>query len=255
MAQTLRSDTALAASVLGLGLMLVFVGNILLAQWLSAERQMQSPSFEHQLGIAASASGIAITTWWTLSLVFAFVTALLHRVGQRRGADFFSKFSPAFMLRLAVSLMTLNLLGAGMAQAAAPEPGWQPTSASTVEPAHAAWKQTPVERARTTTPSVDDIDAARARVHDPRWQPRPPVIDPGLLSRPSPRPTTPSTTDVVVKTGDSLWSIAAARLGPFATDVEVALTWPKWYDANRVTIGGDPTVLLPGQILRPPSPA
>ncbi|MGO4436088.1 LysM peptidoglycan-binding domain-containing protein [Paenarthrobacter sp. RAF9] len=54
--------------------------------------------------------------------------------------------------------------------------------------------------------------------------------------------------------GDSLWSIAASRLGPFATDVDIALSWPKWYDANRSTFGADPTLLQPGQVLQPPPP-
>jgi nucleoid-associated protein YgaU len=57
---------------------------------------------------------------------------------------------------------------------------------------------------------------------------------------------------VVVRNGDSLWTIAAARLGPLATDVEVAQEWPRWYAANRATIGPDPDLLQPGQMLRAP---
>ena len=56
--------------------------------------------------------------------------------------------------------------------------------------------------------------------------------------------------------GDSLWAIAARHLGPGATDAEVAREWPRWYAANRDTIGADPDLLLPGQVLRVPgSPA
>ncbi|MNY82690.1 hypothetical protein D3C86_2249430 [compost metagenome] len=57
----------------------------------------------------------------------------------------------------------------------------------------------------------------------------------------------------MVAAGDSLWSIAARQLGPMASDVDIALHWPKWYAANRALIGDNPGVLLPGQILQAPA--
>jgi hypothetical protein len=57
---------------------------------------------------------------------------------------------------------------------------------------------------------------------------------------------------VTVRAGDSLWAIAARSLGPAATDADVAVTWPRWWAANRPLIGPDPDVLRPGQHLRPP---
>jgi nucleoid-associated protein YgaU len=57
---------------------------------------------------------------------------------------------------------------------------------------------------------------------------------------------------VVVRSGDSLWTIAAGALGPEASDVEIALEWPRWFEANKAAIGANPDVLLPGQILRSP---
>jgi hypothetical protein len=59
----------------------------------------------------------------------------------------------------------------------------------------------------------------------------------------------------VVKPGDSLWSIAAAELGPDATDDTIAGRWPQWYAANRQLIGPDPNLILPGQVLNPPAPS
>jgi nucleoid-associated protein YgaU len=50
-----------------------------------------------------------------------------------------------------------------------------------------------------------------------------------------------------------LWDIASQQLGPAASDVDVALHWPRWYEANKAQIGENPHVLLPGQILRAPS--
>lgn len=61
--------------------------------------------------------------------------------------------------------------------------------------------------------------------------------------------------DVVVHRGDTLWDIARRHLGPDATDAEVAHAWPAWYEANRTVIGDDPGLILPGQILRPPTAA
>jgi resuscitation-promoting factor RpfA len=53
--------------------------------------------------------------------------------------------------------------------------------------------------------------------------------------------------------GDSLWRIAARHLGPTATPSDVAAHWPRWYEANRATIGPDPDLMLVGTRLRPPS--
>ncbi len=60
---------------------------------------------------------------------------------------------------------------------------------------------------------------------------------------------------VVVRKGDSLWSIAARELGPRATADAIAARWPDWYATNRHVIGNDPDLILPGQVLRiPPAP-
>ncbi|MFD7154641.1 LysM peptidoglycan-binding domain-containing protein [Kribbella sp. NPDC059898] len=67
------------------------------------------------------------------------------------------------------------------------------------------------------------------------------------------RPAVP--VSVVVREGDSLWSIAARELGPSATNEAIAARWHDWYSANRHVIGNDPDLILPGQVLRtPPAP-
>jgi hypothetical protein len=53
----------------------------------------------------------------------------------------------------------------------------------------------------------------------------------------------------IVSPGDSLWSIAAERLGPDATPAEIASAWPHLYAANRDLIGPDPARIEPGQHL------
>lgn len=56
----------------------------------------------------------------------------------------------------------------------------------------------------------------------------------------------------VVRTGESLWSIAAETLPPDATAAQVTRTAAAWYEANRATIGADPDLILPGQELTAP---
>jgi len=60
---------------------------------------------------------------------------------------------------------------------------------------------------------------------------------------------------VVVRRGDSLWSIAARELGADASAEAIAARWPQWYAANRDVIGPDPDLILPGQVLRTPPAA
>jgi len=74
----------------------------------------------------------------------------------------------------------------------------------------------------------------------------PPLWSPATSGQP--------TEEVVVLRGDTLWSIAARHLGPEAAGAEIDAEWPRWLAANRDVIGGDPDLILPGQLLRPPAP-
>jgi hypothetical protein len=58
---------------------------------------------------------------------------------------------------------------------------------------------------------------------------------------------------VVVRDGDSLWSIAAAALPAAARSRQIARTWPRWYVSNAARIGPDPDLIYPGTALRPPT--
>jgi nucleoid-associated protein YgaU len=58
---------------------------------------------------------------------------------------------------------------------------------------------------------------------------------------------------VVVRSGDTLWSLAAARLGAGSDhDPAVAAAWPRWWRSNRAVIGRDPDLIRPGQVLHAP---
>jgi nucleoid-associated protein YgaU len=94
-------------------------------------------------------------------------------------------------------------------------------------------------------------------------QPRAPALDwPGLTvalpppaaaARPAHGPD-PQPAEVVVRPGDTLWSIAADHLPATATREQIAASWPQWYAANRQVIGPDPAVIHPGdRLLAPPT--
>lgn len=57
--------------------------------------------------------------------------------------------------------------------------------------------------------------------------------------------------EVTVRTGDTLWAIAARHLPPDASVVRIAEEWPRWYRANAEVIGADPDLIRPGERLRP----
>jgi nucleoid-associated protein YgaU len=56
---------------------------------------------------------------------------------------------------------------------------------------------------------------------------------------------------ITVRTGDSLWSIAADRLGPGAAVADIDAAWRELYAANRQAIGADPDLIHPGLDLEP----
>ncbi|WP_147391606.1 LysM domain-containing protein [Galactobacter valiniphilus] len=57
---------------------------------------------------------------------------------------------------------------------------------------------------------------------------------------------TADTDVVIVREGDSLWSLAARHLGPAADAGDIAAEWPRWYRLNAEVIGADPDLLLVG---------
>lgn len=57
---------------------------------------------------------------------------------------------------------------------------------------------------------------------------------------------------VLVRPGDTLWDLAAARLPATAEDAAVDAAWRRLYHANRAAIGPDPDLIHPGQRLELP---
>ncbi|MEO5665675.1 MAG: LysM domain-containing protein [Nocardioides sp.] len=78
------------------------------------------------------------------------------------------------------------------------------------------------------------------------------------IAKPAPEPApaavrAPAHESIIVRTGDSLWSIASERLGPDAALADIDAAWRELYAANRSAIGADPDLIRPGLDLEPGS--
>lgn len=245
------TDAITATAILLLGVVLYAAGSGILEQWQHSAARQQGLHPEHLLGAAAAAGGAVLVGWWCLAFVFAGAAALLERNGRTRAAAVTRKLSPALMQRLVLAALSVQLMSgpAAHADVMLPGPEWTPTQDRVAAAASA-------EPLSLTQPSENP--ATPPSDLDPGWQPAAPVASPGLLAAPAVRAVEEAKTEtgaVAVLAGDTLWDIAAQAMGPGASDVEIAMQWPRWYEANRAIIGQNPDVLLPGQILQPPSAA
>jgi nucleoid-associated protein YgaU len=278
------SDAAMVLALLALGIFLCFLGMGLLAQWQESAARRQDVSLDVLLGAGAASAGIGLLLWWAFSILSAGSAVLLERRGRRRAAAAARRLSPAFMQRAVVAAFSVQLIAGAAANAASavPSPEWTPTQTqSAAAPSFAAPgdvldggakdskgelqatapavpEYRPTARHENAAPARDSGNQLPAPSLDPGWRPAPPVMEPGLLAGPAPRGRTGHgtgvhVTAVTVLSGDTLWDIVSAYLGPGASEVDIALEWPRWYAANRGLIGESPDVLLPGQILHAPA--
>lgn len=266
----IAADTAMTLGILVLGAGLLLTGKDILTRFQPGPGPggspqvtdiLQGPAAADLLGALAAAAGLAVVAWWLLSVVCSAAAVALERCGNRRAAAAARRFSPAFMRRLILAALSLQLISGPAHATLAPGPEWMPTRTETSAPATPAASRpeviipasrpediTPASRPEVSTPAVE-----------PGWHPSAPLTDPGLLAPPSVRAGAQTNRapqeraeEVTVMAGDTLWAIAKKDLGPGASDVEVALHWPRWYQANRTLIGLSPDVLLPGQVLQAP---
>ena len=255
-----KAEAALAVVILGLGVFLAFTGRAMIGRWQLSAARRQSLLFDDLLGLLALAAGLAVITWWLLSLATAFASALLERTGHHAAANATGRFSPVFMRRLATAAVGVQLLGTPLAHAdALPAAGLSSGNGSSVS---ATWMPLPgrlplLPEGRSASAGNAEGPVAGGTGLQPQWKPRVPVVEPGpVASLPARASAWPAGArrEVAVRAGESLWTLAARELGPGASDVEIATRWPLWYQANRDVIGADPNVLLPGQLLSPPPP-
>lgn len=249
------ADVSMAGAILGLGIFLVFSGLVMLERWQSSSERRQSLQLEEVLGGASVAAGALLVIWWLTSALLAVACAGLQKAGHSTAAAAVEKASPAFMRRLALAALGLQLAAGPVAAHADYAPG---------APAGISAEQAPTNQSEADTlarfphwaVAVPEAQEDAAPIQ-PHWKPTPPLGEPRLLTAP-PLRTGPagapaaSATEVIVLAGDSLWSIAARALGPEASDLDIAREWPRWFEANKAAIGNNPDVLLPGRILQAP---
>jgi nucleoid-associated protein YgaU len=189
------------------------------------------------LAAGAGAALWCVAAWLGAGLLAAALGRLPGALGQagRRAAD---RLLPGALRRLVA-----GSAGVGMLLA--------PVTAAAAHPAPAAPS---VAAAVATLPTPGwPVDPPPAALPTPGWPVDPP---PAALPAPGwPARTPPDASGggpVRVQPGDSLWLIAARRLGPQPAPAAVAAQWHRWYAANRRLIGADPSLIRPGQLLRPP---
>jgi nucleoid-associated protein YgaU len=175
-----------------------------------------------------------VAGWLGFGLACCLAARLPGAVGAAAGAAG-RVVLPRLLLRLAAGSIGLGVLVAPVAAGAHPPP--RPAPASSVAPTlpGPAW---PSDQAAPTVPG-------------PSW----PSHQPANHTSPAPRPAAHdrSAETVRVRTGDSLWLLAARRLGPDADARQIGAEWPRWYGANRAVIGPDPDLIIPGQVLHAPA--
>jgi hypothetical protein len=285
--QQVMADALTTAAVLVLAAVLVVAGTMLAGSlapgasgdWLriapGAFDGGTLPGFDVLLGLLASVAGLAVVTWWLLSMGLAVTAALLAAAGAPRASRITGAFAPAFMRRLALAVLGLSLAAAPAAHAdTLPDPTWQPSVSvpavlgATPPPPAAAGPETPAaetaaagtapaEGAPAETTSAERAPAESApeprALPQPGWTPSAPLAPTGLLvQQPARGAEAAGTPTVEVRPGDTLWSIVARHLGPGATELDIAAAWPDWYEANRGAIGDSPHLILPGQLLTAP---
>ncbi len=136
-------------------------------------------------------------------------------------------------------------------RAAPPEPGTPetlqavPAGAEVAQPTPTATPTTRTPTAGTPTPGAPWPDSDR-----PETAEGDPLLGPAGMGDPA--ADAAAAAEVVVRRGDTLWSIVARHLGPSASPADIDTEWPRWWAANRDVIGPDPDVIFPGQRLLPP---
>jgi nucleoid-associated protein YgaU len=192
--------------------------------------------------LSAFVAAIAVGLGWlvvvrlvvaTLAVLVAALPGVAGTTARRIAGAVSPRFArSAVRIACGVAVAGTPLAGAGAAMAEPPDPGSGARAALT----------SAVRIVQPTVPVLDRQVVTPPGLPTTATAPR----APRAASDPPPRRV------VVVRSGDSLWSIAARELGPHATDAEVAKAWPRWYHANADVIGPDAALIRPGQHLQVP---
>lgn len=190
-------------------------------------------------------AGSLVSAWYALTAAGHLSIALVLRTGHgaRCARRAVAALGAPVLRRSVVTGVGLSLaLGAGPAWAGGPTP--VPDDLRPGGPAARSTSQHDPPRA----PGASDVAS-------PNSHPAEPTPD-ATARRPAddaPEPSRPAATrrHTVVR-GESLWRIAATALGPTASEADIDAEWRRWYTRNGTTIGRDPNIIHPGQVLLAP---
>lgn len=187
--------------------------------WIAGQRP------DETIAAVAGLAAYAVVAWLSVGLLAAAAGRLPGAMG-RRAQRVAEALTPVALRRLTAAAMgaALGLGGAAPAQA-------------DTDPAGLDW---PAATATATPATAAAPRAARASAVPP------------VPTGPTPRADRQPATEVTVRPGDCLWTIAAQHLPGAPTAAQIADSWPRWYEANRDVIGPEPDLVLPGQRLTPP---
>jgi resuscitation-promoting factor RpfA len=199
-------------------------------------------SFETLVSASAAAGAWLCLAWLTVGFTVAALAALPGAAG-RRCASLSLRIAPAVVRRLAcVVFGGMIISGTGVA---GPAPAMAAPSPSL--PGADVAGRSGVPAGGAPLPDLDrPVPEPAARPPAPRQK--------SAVHSATERIRVPEVEhEVVVRSGDTLWGIAARHLPADASVAEIAAEWPRWYEANRRVIGTDPDLIRPGQRLRPPA--
>ncbi|PQZ95893.1 hypothetical protein CQ018_00925 [Arthrobacter sp. MYb227] len=214
-----------------------------------SHQQLDSSSLERLTGVVIGLLGALILFWLFLSIVASVLTTLGSRTGHHRMAHALAHLSPPFIMRIAVATLGSSLVIATSANAS--EPPQHPAAVITSSnisalPNPTRWNLTKEE---TLPQNTLENQVEGPELLSPGWVPQPISLPLQRVAGGTPRA---DQTEVIVRAGDSLWSIAAAHLKTGASAAEIAAVWPHWYEANKIIIGPNPDHLALGLVLHAP---
>ncbi|GEO94000.1 LysM peptidoglycan-binding domain-containing protein [Kocuria turfanensis] len=196
---------------------------------------------EQLIGLAAAGLGCAVVVAWAVAAALAVLAVLAGHHRWERLGRLCGRCSPALLRRVAATALGLQLVATpGAVADKTPSPFWSGGTA-----VHGSSGSAP-----DGPPSAGA--AAPAPAHPaPLRPPAAPSSEEASRSRGAHPTPAERTVDgvVTVLRGDTLWSLAAAQLGPGASAEDVDRAWPAWYELNRRVLVHGPHLLLPGQRL------
>jgi nucleoid-associated protein YgaU len=233
---------------------------------------------EDVVGAAAGAAALALVLWLILAMVTSVVAAVMPRA-----APLGRLLAPALLRHLVAALVGAAIVGAATPAGADTGAACPPATADRSTVVAEVDRQVPVAVANRQPAATGDrrpavVADAVAPAVDPGWRPTVPVTpepesglsagwvptapaaqparragaDPAIVTASPRRAGVVLDEQVVVRRGDSLWSLSERFLGPSATTAQIAQLWPRWFQANAAVLTGGPDHLVPGMRLTPP---